>query len=126
MDGSENREDELVSEFLRELAAAPLPGPLPDAGHLYWKSRLLARWEAERRAVAPVEAVERFEPLAAVIALLVTVVLGWPFIDRALSATRRVLDGQNAAAEVGLFALATVAFAIVSVLIVFASRRETA
>jgi hypothetical protein len=125
MDGNEDREDALVSEFLRELAAAPLPGPLPDPGHLYWKSRLLARWEAERRAVAPVEAVERFEPLAAIVALLVTVLLGWPLISRALSATRRVLETQNAAAEVGLFALAAVAFAIVSLLIAFASRRET-
>lgn len=46
--------------WLQALAATPVDAPpMPDAAFLWWKAQLLRRWDAERRAVAPLETGER-------------------------------------------------------------------
>jgi hypothetical protein len=50
-----------VRGWMQTLAAmSDDAGPLPDARELWWKAELLARWDAQRRAVAPLE---RAEPI---------------------------------------------------------------
>ena len=53
-------DDRLVATFMRELAAArPAIGPqLAEPGVLWWKAQLLRRWDAERRAAAPLDVME--------------------------------------------------------------------
>lgn len=44
---------------------------LPEAGQLWWKGQLARRWEAEARAVAPLDRMQRFEVWAGAIAALI-------------------------------------------------------
>lgn len=50
------RETMVVAAWMRELATTSSSEvPLPDASHLWWKAELLRRWDADRRATAPLE-----------------------------------------------------------------------
>jgi hypothetical protein len=44
---------------------------MPEASQLWWKGQLARRWEAEARAVAPLDRMQRIEVAAGVIAALV-------------------------------------------------------
>jgi hypothetical protein len=44
---------------------------LPEAGQLWWKGQLARRWEAEARAVAPLDAMQRIEVAAGIVAAAV-------------------------------------------------------
>lgn len=44
---------------------------LPEAAQLWWKGQLARRWEAEARAVAPLDTMQRVEVIAGVVAALV-------------------------------------------------------
>jgi hypothetical protein len=44
---------------------------LAEAGQLWWKGQLARRWEAESRAVAPLDRMQRVEVLAGVLAAIV-------------------------------------------------------
>jgi hypothetical protein len=44
---------------------------LPEAAQLWWKGQLARRWEAEARAVAPLDMMQRFEVGAALVAALI-------------------------------------------------------
>jgi hypothetical protein len=59
-------DDRLVATFMRELAdARPVIGPqLVEPGVLWWKAQLLRRWDAERRATAPIEVMEPVQIVA--------------------------------------------------------------
>jgi hypothetical protein len=61
-----------VASLMRDLAAIPANRPLPDPAYLWWKGELLRRWDAERRAAAPIE---HGEPVQAGIGLLGTLAL---------------------------------------------------
>jgi hypothetical protein len=53
---SDERDEELVSAWMRELATLPLDAPrLPDPAYLWWKAQLLKQWDAQRTATAPLE-----------------------------------------------------------------------
>jgi len=57
---SDEREEELVRAWMRELAALPIEAPpLPDAAYLWWKAQLLRKWDTERTIVAPLDWGER-------------------------------------------------------------------
>jgi anti-sigma factor RsiW len=47
---------------------------LQGAGQLWWKGQLARRWEAEKRAVAPLDMMQRLEVGAAIIAALILLV----------------------------------------------------
>lgn len=56
------REEAAVTRWLMDLAAAPAePTSWPDPRILWWKARLVERWDAERRAVEPVDAADRIQ-----------------------------------------------------------------
>lgn len=47
---------------------------LPEAAQLWWKGQLARRWEAEARAVAPLDRMQRIEVAAGIVAALVLLV----------------------------------------------------
>ena len=53
---SDERDEELVKEWMRQFATLPLDAPpLPDPAYLWWKGQLLKQWDAQRTATAPLE-----------------------------------------------------------------------
>ena len=69
-------EEQMLTAFMQRLHAAPLDvAPrIPDARVLWLKSRLIQRWDAQRKVQRPMDVMEPFEiaaSLAAVVLLLV-------------------------------------------------------
>jgi len=58
---------------------------LPSADVIWWKAQLLRRWEAERRAVAPIERMHKAELLAGMASLIGFVAWQWSGLTRMLS-----------------------------------------
>lgn len=72
--------------WMREMSGPPAEThPLPDASLIWWKAQLLRRWEAERRAVAPIENMHRVELVAGLMSLAVFVVWQWSGLGRLVS-----------------------------------------
>jgi hypothetical protein len=65
--------------WMREMADTSIDAPhqLPDPAVVWWKAQLLRRWEAERRAVAPIERMHWVELAAGVASLGVFLVWQW-------------------------------------------------
>lgn len=55
---------------------------LPAAGQLWWKAQLMQRWEAEARATAPVDLMQRAEVVGGVLAGLALLVTLWPDVAK--------------------------------------------
>ena len=73
-----DRDDALVRQWMQEFAAVPLPqGRLPEAQLLWWKAELLRRWDAERKALAPIERAEPINVSIGVIGALVLMLTLW-------------------------------------------------
>jgi hypothetical protein len=51
---------------------------LPDPARIWWRARLLQRWDAETRAAAPLDLMQRVEVIAGVIAAVVLLITVWP------------------------------------------------
>jgi hypothetical protein len=51
---------------------------LPDAARIWWRARLLQRWESETRATAPLDIMQRVEVVGGLIAAFVLLVTMWP------------------------------------------------
>jgi hypothetical protein len=51
---------------------------LPDPSRIWWRARLLQRWEAETRATAPLDIMQRVEVIGGLIAAAVLLVTMWP------------------------------------------------
>jgi predicted anti-sigma-YlaC factor YlaD len=58
---------------------------LPNADVIWWKAQLLRRWEAERRAAAPIERMHKAELFAGLASLVGFVVWQWSGLTRMLS-----------------------------------------
>jgi predicted anti-sigma-YlaC factor YlaD len=72
--------------WMRRLGAAtPESHPLPSPDVIWWKAQLLRRWEADRRAAAPIDRMHRAELLAGLSCLVGFVVWQWSGLTRALS-----------------------------------------
>src|SRR5262245_19622855 len=96
---SDERDEEVVKDWMRQFAALPLEAPpLPEPAYLWWKAQLLKQWDAQRSVTAPLEWGERAQvatglvgatlllalsathfPILAAVVLVVTAVLavGW-------------------------------------------------
>jgi len=62
---NDERDEELVKAWMRELAALPIGAPpLPDAAYIWWKAQLLRQWDAQQRVVGPLEWGERAQVAA--------------------------------------------------------------
>jgi hypothetical protein len=73
-----DREDTLVRQWMQEFAALPMPeGRLPESQLLWWKAELLRRWDAERKAIAPIERAEPVTVTIGVIGALVLMLTLW-------------------------------------------------
>lgn len=78
-----------VTRFMRALAneSALDSRPLPEPAHLWWKAKILQRWDAERQAARPLDAMQHFELAAGVIGLLVLAIWQWPTLARWMTNT---------------------------------------
>jgi hypothetical protein len=70
-----DEEERAVASFMARVAALPSLAPARDAMQLWWKAQLLRRWDASRRAQAPLDVAERIEIVAGLIAACL--LLGW-------------------------------------------------
>jgi hypothetical protein len=78
---SDERDEELVTAWMRELAALPLDAPpLPDAAYIWWKAQLLRQWDAQRTIVAPLEWGERAQVAAGLGGAAVLLLLSSPHL----------------------------------------------
>jgi predicted anti-sigma-YlaC factor YlaD len=70
-----------VARYMTRLAAEAdaiaATRPLPEASQLWWKARLLKRWDVEARATAPLDWMQRIEVAGGVIAVIVLLVMFW-------------------------------------------------
>jgi hypothetical protein len=55
---------------------------LPAAGQIWWKAQLMQRWEAEARATAPVDLMQRAEVVGGLLAGIALLVTLWPDMHR--------------------------------------------
>ncbi len=76
------RETAEAAAWMQQFAALPAdPLRLPDPGMLWWKAQLLQRWDAQRRAAAPLETGQHVQVgvgLAGCVALLAWL---WPRVQ---------------------------------------------
>lgn len=73
-----DRDDQIVTLWMQQFAAAPLPeSRLPEAQLLWWKAELLRRWDEERRALAPIERAEPINVSIGVVGALVLMLTLW-------------------------------------------------
>jgi hypothetical protein len=62
-----------VAEFLGRIATAPETHRLPEASRVWFRAQLVRRWDAERRAAAPIETMQRAERGLLVVGLAVLI-----------------------------------------------------
>ena len=76
------RETYEVTAFLSRVSAdtdtIAADRELPDASRIWWRARLLQRWDAETRATVPLDLMQRVEVIAGVVAAIVILVVMWP------------------------------------------------
>lgn len=51
---------------------------MPDPSRIWWRARLLQRWEAETRATAPLDIMQRVEVIGGLVAAIVLLMTMWP------------------------------------------------
>ncbi len=70
-----------VARFMISLAAETEDlaesHPLPEPGQLWWKARLLQRWEDQSRATAPLDLMQRVEVFGGLVAAAILFVMLW-------------------------------------------------
>ncbi len=72
--------------FMRRMAETTTAShPLPNPDVIWWKAQLLRRWEANRRAAAPIERMHKAELFAGLASLVFFVVWQWSGLTRTLS-----------------------------------------
>ena len=56
-----DEEDRAIAAFMARVASLPAAPAMTDPMPLWWKAQLVRRWDAERRAQAPLDVMERME-----------------------------------------------------------------
>lgn len=76
------RETYEVTAFLSRVSAdtdvIAADRDLPDPARIWWRARLLQRWDAESRATVPLDLMQRVEVAAGVVAAIVILFVLWP------------------------------------------------
>jgi hypothetical protein len=57
-------DEKAIATFMSRLGNLRIPNPesrIPDPAQLWWKAELLKRWEAERRALLPIDVMQPIE-----------------------------------------------------------------
>jgi hypothetical protein len=79
---SHEHDEELVTQWMRDLAALPVEASrLPDPSHIWLKAQLLRRWDAQQTALAPLEWGERAQVLMALVGAVALLALAWSRIQ---------------------------------------------
>ena len=74
------QDEQAIAAFMARVAALPTALRTPDAMQLWCKAQLLRRWDAERRAVAPLDAIQPFEIAAGLGAACFLLYLSLPYL----------------------------------------------
>lgn len=82
--------EQVIADYMSRLAGAPTPESptLPDADALWLKAELLKRWDAERKAEAPLDLMEPVQIVVGLAAAAVLLVWSLPSLIRALALLR--------------------------------------
>jgi hypothetical protein len=95
-----------VARYLTQVAAETdtlaATRSLPEPAQLWWKARLLQRWNAESRATAPLDWMQRIEMIGGFIALAVLLLMFW--LDMRGTVAAKSVAGQFWPAVVNLLA----------------------
>lgn len=85
-----------VARYMTRLAAdtdaIAASRPLPEPAQLWWKARLLQRWNAESRATAPLDWMQRVEVTGGLIAVTVLLLIFWSDIRGGSASTTIARD----------------------------------
>ena len=77
-----------VATWMQQLASVPVKsGPLPDPTYLWWRAELLRRWDAQQRAVAPIEVGEQVQMVVGLVAAATLLAWLWRALPGLTSAT---------------------------------------
>jgi len=78
-------DEQAVTDYMTRLASAPLAesSRLPNADVLWVKAQMLRRWDAERKAQAPLDAMEPIQIFAGLAAAAVLLVWSLPSLLQA-------------------------------------------
>jgi hypothetical protein len=81
-----NDDEQAVVEYMTRLANAvpPQMSHVPDAGVLWVKAQMLRRWDAERKAQAPLDVMEPIQIAAGIAAAVVLFVWSLPSLIQTL------------------------------------------
>jgi hypothetical protein len=80
-----DEDDRAVAAFMTQVAALTTPMTMRDPRPLWWKAQLVRRWDAERRAQAPLDLIERIEIVAGLAAAAVLLVWTVPMVFRIIA-----------------------------------------
>lgn len=76
------RETYEVTAFMSRVSAdtdaIAVDRDLPDPARIWWRARLLQRWDAETRATVPLDYMQRVEVIAGLVAAVVLLFVMWP------------------------------------------------
>jgi hypothetical protein len=79
-------EERAVAAFMTRLAATPVGNvSIPSADVLWWKARLLARWDAERKAQKPLDVMEPVQIVAGLATAALLLAWSLPSLVRMLT-----------------------------------------
>ncbi|MBL8142317.1 MAG: hypothetical protein JNM38_14465 [Acidobacteria bacterium] len=105
-----------VADFLGRMAAAPDPHRLPDASRVWFRAQLVRKWDAERRAAAPIETMQRAERGLLVVGLVVLIWM-WTQAERWLGSADPASSASVVSSILPSGVLATVALVAVIALV---------
>jgi hypothetical protein len=79
--------EQVIADYMSRLAGAPTPESptLPGADVLWLKAQMLRRWDAERRAEAPLDVMEPVQVVVGLAAAAVLLAWSLPSLIRALA-----------------------------------------
>jgi hypothetical protein len=81
----DDEDDRAIAAFMARVAALPTPVAARDPMALWWKAQLVKRWDAERRAHAPLDVMERVEIVAGLGAAAVLLLWAVPTVGRLIA-----------------------------------------
>jgi hypothetical protein len=85
---TDDQEAQMVTAFLRELAAHPVTdAPLPDPTYLWWKAELLRRWDTQQRVTKPIEVGEQVQMGVGLVAAAGLLVWLWRALPEVVTTT---------------------------------------
>jgi hypothetical protein len=89
-DRSAAERDATFADYMQNVAHARIPvaPQLPDPAVLWFKAQIVKRWDAERRAQAPLDVMEPVQVAIALVAAMVLFAMSLPSLMRVLALLR--------------------------------------